>query len=112
MLGGEEVSYDVTLYVSTGGDSEVEAFWRNMTSNVAPMWRKAGADLASFADKRASECVADLEVAIKAMEADPATYRAMNPENGWGDYDGCLDFLKSIREACVTHPACTVHISR
>jgi hypothetical protein len=106
------MSYDVSLYINTGGDSEAEVFWRNMTSNVAPMWRKAGADLADFAGKTAGDCVADLQAAIRAMEAEPETYRAMNPANGWGDYEGCLDFLKSIRDACATHPACTVHISR
>lgn len=106
------MSYDVSLYIDTGAGGSAEVFWRNMTSNVAPMWRKAGADLAEFQGKAADACVEPLAKAIAAMEADPGTYKAMNPETGWGDYTGCLDFLKSIHEACVTHPACVVHISR
>lgn len=43
---------------------------------------------------------ADLLAAIiTGLEADPDRYRAMNPENGWGSYDGVLTVLKEMREA-------------
>lgn len=106
------MSYDVSLSIATGGDSTACIFDSNMTSNVAPMWRKAGADLAEMHGKTAAECAPVLAAAVLAMEMDPAGYKLMDPPNGWGDYEGCLDFLRSIRDACVRHPACVVEVSR
>ena len=45
-----------------------------------------------------------LKKIIKALEADPEKYRAMNPENGWGDYDRLLVVLREMRDASVAHP--------
>jgi len=49
--------------------------------------------------------------AVERMEADPDTYRAMNPPNGWGDYEGALAFLRRLAEACAEHPRATVRVS-
>lgn len=38
-----------------------------------------------------------LEAVIIAMETDPEKYRAMNPPNGWGDYDSLLGVLRDMR---------------
>ena len=35
---------------------------------------------------------------IKGLEADPARFRAMNPVNGWGDYDSLLGVLREMRD--------------
>ena len=40
---------------------------------------------------------------IKGLEADPDRYRAMNPENGWGDYDRLLVVLREMRDAPASH---------
>lgn len=40
-----------------------------------------------------------LRQVIAGLEADPDRYRAMNPENGWGDYDRLLDVLRRMRDA-------------
>lgn len=60
----------------------------NYTANVAPMWRAAGADLAGFHERRAGECAVVLREAIVVLRAQPHRFRAMNPPNGWGSYDG------------------------
>jgi hypothetical protein len=106
------VSYDVWLEIDTGGGNTAYVFDRNMTSNVAPMWREAGADLAEMDGKPAVDCWPALANACDNMVDNPEKYKAMNPPNGWGSYDTCLDFLRSIRDACQEHPACTVRISR
>lgn len=36
---------------------------------------------------------------IAGLEADPDRFRAMNPENGWGDYDRLLVVLRKMRAA-------------
>ncbi|WP_030777278.1 hypothetical protein [Streptomyces sp. NRRL S-920] len=110
------MSYDIALYidVDTGGP-EPKRFWPggpgNYTSNVTPMWEKAlGYPLRDLADKRAGDCVADLKRAAADMTANPQTYEAMNPPNGWGDYSGALMYLRDLRDACIAFPDATVDI--
>lgn len=35
---------------------------------------------------------------IKEMQNDPDSFRAMNPPNGWGDYDSFLQTLKEMHD--------------
>lgn len=56
------------------------------------------------------EGAAYLNTIIVGMEADPERFRAMNPENGWGDYDSVLDVLREMRAAVPEWPT-TWHAS-
>jgi hypothetical protein len=105
------MSYDVALQIDTGS-GKVDLLDWNYTSNCAPMWREAGCDIAAFDDRPAVEFSKALCVAITAMTADPDKYRAMNPPNGWGDYDSCLKWLADMQDACDRHHRCTVRVSR
>lgn len=107
------MSYDIYLEVDTGGaePATVGDSW-NYTSNLAPMWRLAGADLSEFHGRAAGDVAPILRTAIEAMRADPGKFRAMDSPNGWGTYDTlvpCLDRLLSIFEA---HPSAIVAVSR
>ncbi len=105
------MSFDVWLEIDTGGDEPAQVVDDlNMTSNVAPMWRRAGADLAEFDGRAAGDVLPMLQAAIAAMEADPETYRAMNPPNRWGDFDSCLSFLRRLRQEFTSHPKTTVRV--
>jgi hypothetical protein len=35
---------------------------------------------------------------VSGLEASPERFRAMNPENGWGDYDRLLTVLREMRD--------------
>ena len=35
-----------------------------------------------------------------------------NPDNGWGNYDGLLDFTKRVGSACLFHLHCKIEVSR
>lgn len=50
------------------------------------------------------EGVAYLRVIITGLEADPDRFRAMNPENGWGSYDGLLGVLRDMHDAVPDWP--------
>lgn len=39
-----------------------------------------------------------LDTIVRGLEADPERFRAMNPENGWGDYDSLLKTLTDMRD--------------
>lgn len=112
------MSYDVTFVADVGADEAacLEDGWRNYTSNVSPMWYEAlgGITLGDLID--ATPVAADLEPkireAIAIMSEAPYHFRAMNPSNGWGDYDGALDYLKWIAERCARWPKARVEASR
>ena len=109
------MSYDVWMTIDTGGPDPAEVYSAgNMTSNVAPMWRHAGADVAEMHGKTGAECIPILEAGLSHMRHpdNAATYRAMNPSNGWGSHDGACEFIERILAGCRAHPRATVHVSR
>ena len=107
------MSYDVTLHPSADFTVEQEElYWRNHTSNTAPMWRAAGVDIAEFHGKCAREMEQPLSSALAAMVADPDRFRAMDAPNRWGTYETTYDFLADLHGACCNYPAAFVHVSR
>lgn len=65
---------------------QVEAWWKKLHNMEGP----AGAEL--------------LDGIVKGLEAEPGRFRAMNPENGWGDYDSFVRILKEMRDAIPEWP--------
>lgn len=109
------MSYDGWLVIDTGGDEPATvAELGNCTSNVAPMWRRAlheaGEDirLRDTEGRTAGEVLPLLRRAVTHMEGHPGVYKAMNPANGWGDYEGALNYLRGVAELCQRHPKTTL----
>lgn len=69
-----------------------EGFWRI----VGPEWWK------QLDGMSGEDGVKYLQSIIDELEREPAKYRAMNPENGWGDYNGLLAVLKRMRDSTPT----------
>lgn len=96
-----------------GGD----VYWRNITHNLgrmadaaglyAPMWRPD-----EHGWTHARDLIEPLRDGLAALQADPDRFKAFNPENGWGDYDGLLDFATSYLAACMKWPDAEVRVSR
>ena len=42
----------------------------------------------------------------------PEKYKAYNPENGWGSYDGLVNFVREYHTACLDNPGAELRISR
>lgn len=112
------MSYDISLKCSKCAECDDCYHYHydvNYTSNVVPMWRKAMPEtdgLAGLDDSVAMDVEVYLRLGIERMEKDPATYREMNPENGWGDFDTQLQMLMDFRSACLKHPSDIVKVSR
>ena len=106
------MSYDVRLTIDTGGENPASVSkWRTPTYNLAPMFSKAlGFGLRTLQDKLAGDAIPDLRRAIAAMQDDPAEFKKLNPENGWGNYEGALAFLQAFLADCLEHPKATVNI--
>lgn len=107
------MSYDLYLEIDTGADCMTTvAYAGNYTSNVSPMWFKAlGERLSAFDGRNAGESVPLLDKGIKAMVDGREEYEAMNPPNGWGRYDGALEYLRTLRACCAEHPKTTIRAS-
>lgn len=107
------MSYDIYLEIDTGSDCMTTVVdVGNYTSNVSPMWFKAlGERLSAFDGRNAGESAPLLDLGIQAMRDGRAEYEAMNPDNGWGRYDGALGYLQTLRNRCAEHPKTTIRVS-
>ncbi len=62
--------------------------------------------------KKASELIAPLSEGLQKLVASPQEYKKYNPQNGWGDYDKLVSFVKDYIKACVENPNADVRVSR
>lgn len=57
------------------------------------------------------EAAGPLMEAVRRMEADPDRYRAMNPENGWGNADGAREFLRRLANMAAECPTFRIRVT-
>ena len=75
----------------------------NVTYNLTPMLREAGLFPAGHRDLMhapCSEVAGAADSALRRLLDDPDRFKAMNPPNGWGTYEGAVDFVRSLRDLC------------
>jgi len=49
--------------------------------------------------------IADLlDIGWNILISDPDKFKMFNPENGWGSYDGLVNFVYNYRNACWDNP--------
>ncbi len=108
------MSYDVSLTIDTGGDEPaVVADCGNMTSNVAPVWRAAGADVAEFDGKLAADCVAAVSAARLNLMRSPRSFDHLVRGGGsWGKVESAIEYLARLEQDFLAHPKATVAVSR
>jgi hypothetical protein len=107
------VSYDIWLDINTGAGEEVMVHnVGNYTVNVAWMWWQAlGHPLRELDGRGAADTIETLTAAVAAMRDRAQEFSAQEPENGWGNYEGALDYLERLLVGCRAHPATTIRIS-
>ena len=42
------------------------------------------------------------------LAADPDRFKALNPENGWGNYESAVMVMSALAIACLLYPDATV----
>lgn len=99
------MSLDVHLSVV----QPTEVFSANITHNLAPMARAAGIYEHLWRPNeigvtRAGQLIEPLQEAMAKMKAEPDTYRAYNPPNGWGSYDNFVPWIERYLKACQQYP--------
>jgi hypothetical protein len=100
--------------VDLGGEEPWEGkIWEgNLTYNLSPMLDAAGGYWELICRQSQGKLGQDILPAVDALLAelrrDPAKYQAMNPSNGWGHYEGAVEFLTSLQFAIRQHPRAVV----
>lgn len=72
-----------------------------------PLWRPDEIGI-----ERAAQLIAPLETGLAELRSNPEKYKAHNPPNGWGDYDGLVRFVSEYLDACKANPNCSVRVWR
>lgn len=82
------MSADVWINEAATGD---EGAALNITYNLSAMLRQGGfVGWRNIEGKSAQWVGRHIIEVLDRMDLEPDKWRAMNPENGWGDYDKCI----------------------
>jgi hypothetical protein len=60
---------------------------------------------------KAHELIPALTRGLKDLVDHPAKYKAFDPVNGWGSYDGFVKFTANVLDACVREPDADIQTS-
>ena len=94
-----------------------EVFSANITHNLGKMAGRAGIyeylwRPDEFGIEVAEDLIEPLRVGLARLRADPEAYRELNPSNGWGCYEGLVEFVERYLDACQEWPDAKVSVSR
>jgi hypothetical protein len=53
-----------------------------------------------------------LDEGCSILLSEPEYFKTFDPENGWGSYEGLVDFVYTYRNACRENPDAELSISR
>ena len=108
------MSLDVSLVCEC---CDTELYGANITHNLNQMASAAGAYEACWRPDengitRASQLTPILRGAIGRLEKHPELFKQFNPSNGWGNYEGLVEWLSDYADACEKYPNAIVEVSR
>lgn len=61
---------------------------------------------------KASQLVTPLKMGLAVLETDPERFKEFNPSNGWGTYEGLVEFTRNYLGACEQYPEAQVSVWR
>jgi hypothetical protein len=98
-----------------GGDNTI--YQANITHNLNKMADAAGIYKHLWRPdeigiKTAGELIEPLRDGLAKLKADPDQFAKYNPPNGWGSYEGLVNFVTEYLEACKANPAAQVDTCR
>jgi hypothetical protein len=109
------ISYDEG---KTFKEDEAETlFDKGITHNLNTMAREANIYEALWRPEEinisiAKELIPILEKGLEKLLKDKDHLKTFNPENGWGSYEGLVNFVREYLTACKEFPEATIVISR
>jgi hypothetical protein len=89
----------------------------NITHNLSEMAEAAGIyehlwRPEEIGVEKAGDLVGPLEAGLRRLKGHPGKYRKLNPDNGWGTYEGLVEFVERYLAACEAHPDAEVSAHR
>lgn len=98
-------------------DYSDELYSRNITHNLGKMAEAAGIYQHLWRPEElgittAAQLIEPLRAGLKRLEESPAEFKKHNPANGWGAYEGLVDFVREYLDACEKYPNAIVRASR
>ena len=61
---------------------------------------------------KAGQLIVPLREGLQLLRSDPEKFKAHNPLNGWGSYDGFVQWVQEYLEACEKWPDAEISVSR
>lgn len=115
----------MSLDIELKSPRRVRFFWHGLTHNLGAMAREAGlyeamwrpcemlrADGLVCLTPCGRDITSALEKGVAALRSDPDKYKAFNPPNGWGTYEGLLECAEKYLVACKKWPDAMVVVGR
>ena len=98
-------------------EEDICVFDYNITHNLSQMAEKAGVYKALWRPeelniKEAGGLIHILESGLADLKNRPAYFKNFNPPNGWGHYDGLVDFVEKYLKACKENKTAKIWVSR
>lgn len=105
------MSLDISLRAT------ITIFELNITHNLGDMADAAGIYMHLWRPDEigittAGQLCAPLRAGLDELRANPDKYRAYNPANGWGTYEGFVESVARYLAACERNPDATIEVSR
>lgn len=84
-------------------------YWANITHNLGKMANEAGIYKHLWRPEeinisKAGQLIEPLQVGLELLRSDPERFRKLNPSNGWGTYEGLVEFVEKYLKACQEYP--------
>lgn len=103
--------------VPASDEADTTVYDANITHNLSQMADAAGIYKALWRPEElgittAHQLTEQLRTGLAALLAEPEKFEALNPPNGWGDYDGLVEFVSGYLAACAEYPDAAVSVSR
>lgn len=85
----------------------------NITHNLGAMAKAAGIYEALWRPEEtgittAAQLIEPLRNGLELLLSNRERFEKLNPENGWGDYEGLVKFVKEYLSVCINNPDATI----
>lgn len=99
-----------------------DVFSANITHNLNKMaieaglygclWRPEESFVSEDGNVYARDLIEQMSKGLELMKRNPAIFKAFNPPNGWGHYEGFIQWIERYIAACIENPDAIVNVSR
>jgi len=103
--------------VIVDSDEDNTVYSANITHNLEKMAEEAGIYKHLWRPEeldihKANELIEPLTEGLKVLKSNPAEFKRFNPENGWGNYEGLVEFVDRYLNACINFPDAEIRVWR